>query len=391
MRVGVRVTTQSSGGGRAFYERLIPPLAVLCDELVVYEVGPRSEVSLVEKLGVEVVPVPTSNSALHRRLVGGRMLGKQLARRPVDVLLSPGTEAVPVPDVPVVMWPLTVAPFEASPNTPLGPTFAQRARWGALRSAIKSTARHADAFVFSSHYARAIHEMHIPAVRKRPSCVIPPAPTLGRDMPHEAPLVERPFVLFVSHLYPYKMALELIRGFAAACEAGVQHHLVIAGASVDQSYRRKLDEAIASSGHPSKIHLLGKASEAELAGLYRAADLFVFPSSSENAGSFALIDAFAFGLPVLTSSMSSMPECAQNAVRYFDPRSPWQLASELVAVLSEYDSLNWLADRSQARAAELPSWVQVADRLAEFLATLAEGAEPSAVRDGSVAPRSGQG
>ena len=316
------------------------------------------------------VHVDVPNDPLRRRMAGGRALAMALDRCPVDVVVAPGTEISVVRQVPTVMWPLTVAPFEAPAMDQLGASLQQRGRWLTLRRAVSSAARRADGLVFSSHYARALHLAAIPQLRGTPSTVIPPAPSLRPVDAHTSVpqrSLPRPYLLFVSHLYPYKMVVEMVQGYALARKEGVQLDLVIVGAPVNAGYAHRVDEVIERLGLRGCVHLLGGVGQDTLPGLYRNADAFLFPSISENAGSFALIDAFVFGVPVIASSMSSMPEACQDAVRYFDPRSPEQLAEEIVRVVGSRGLRADLARRSARRGAEYGDWATIASSLVSFL------------------------
>lgn len=366
MRIGIRVPHRTSGGGAVFHDQLVSALHEQGADVRRFVMGPHG--ASAPSLRTGDAPVGVSARASVRRLRGGSALARAVDRAPVDVMLSPGTEVHRVEGVPGIMWPLTVAPLEVAALRQLGSSARQRARWRLLAHSLRSAVRQADAFVFSSHYARSLYQQEMPEVRARPSCVIAPAssipPTGG---PHPgADTVRRPYLLFVSHLYPYKMVVELIQGWALARGAGADFDLVIAGAANDPAYSARVDAAVASSGWSDRVHLLGNVPSAQLPGLYAGASAFVFPSLSENAGSYALIDAFAMGVPVLASSTSSTPEACQDAARYFDPRDPGHLAQEIVRFSEDPDLGAELGARSRRRGAEYRGWDEVASRLTAF-------------------------
>jgi len=366
MRIGLRVSARSSGGGRAFVEKLSRELSIAegCSGVQVFVMGIGGE-------GTFDVPnkvvVPVDADPIRRRVYGGKALAAAVAEHPVDVMVAPGTEVTPLDKLPTIMWPLTVAPFEVAAMETLATNLRQRARWNLLRQSIRLAAQHADGFVFSSHYARALYMQAVPTVGRSPHAVIPPAATVLPTTcePFAGQLPDR-YVLFVSHLYPYKMVVEMIEGFGLARAAGLEHHLVIAGGDVNRPYAGRIEEAVQRIGAGDTVHLLGSVSQTVLPSLYKGADLFLFPSVSENAGSFALIDAFKFGVPVLSSTLSSMPEACQDGARYFDPRDPDSLASELLRVTRTPGLLDRLASQSRARGAEYHGWNSIAAALVEF-------------------------
>src|SRR5690606_36420416 len=99
--------------------------------------------------------------------------------------------------------------------------------------------------------------------------------TAPRGIRRDGPL------LFVSHLYPYKMVEEMIVGYSIARRAQkFNSRLLIAGASVDEAYRRRLENTISRLGETDHVRLLGNVKSDELTELYRSARAFIFPSIS---------------------------------------------------------------------------------------------------------------
>jgi glycosyltransferase involved in cell wall biosynthesis len=79
-------------------------------------------------------------------------------------------------------------------------------------------------------------------------------------------------------------------------------HFVLAGDGPD---RNTLTEAFRARGLEGRVHLLGH--RADVPRLLRAADLFVFPTRYEGHP-FALVEAMAAGVPVVTSLASGIGE-----------------------------------------------------------------------------------
>lgn len=380
LHVGVRVSSRTSGGGQVFADNVVASLARApgVDRVTVVLLGATGSGRPRPVPGVEVVPVARATSAVRRRLQA-RTVARAVSGLGLDVLLCPGTELTRVRDVPAVLWPLTVAPFEPQARAALGGSPAAQARWRVLRELVRRACARADGVVYSSHYARSVHEAASPALRDKPSAVIWPPPSLApsAEQQEPGPDLPRPYVLFVSHLYPYKMVVELVRGFARfLAETAAPHHLVVAGAAVDPAYVARVERAIDDEQLRDRVHLLGAVSPARLGGLYTAAESFVFPSLSENAASYAVIDALVHGKPVLSSFLSSIPEICQDAVRYVDPRDPEHVAAGLAALASDPELRQELSARATARAAQLPSWDELAARLVTFLEQVTGAGSP---------------
>jgi glycosyltransferase involved in cell wall biosynthesis len=78
-------------------------------------------------------------------------------------------------------------------------------------------------------------------------------------------------------------------------------------------------------GLANDLVFTGKLAEKDLAALYRAAALVVYPSLWEGCG-LPLIEAVACGTPVAASNRSSLPEAGGAAAVYFDPEDTDDMA-----------------------------------------------------------------
>jgi glycosyltransferase involved in cell wall biosynthesis len=129
-----------------------------------------------------------------------------------------------------------------------------------------------------------------------------PAPTLSRpatrqkfSLPQNAPLL-----LNVGRLVAQKNQDVLIRALADAPTA----HLAIAGDGGNaDSYRALASEL----GVSKRLHLLGALSPDDVANLYAASDLFVFPSIWETFG-LAAVEAAMVGLPAVVADLPVLRE-----------------------------------------------------------------------------------
>ena len=114
-------------------------------------------------------------------------------------------------------------------------------------------------------------------------------------------------VLTVGGIEPRKGSLTLLEGFARLRELvpEVDPVLVMAGGATLFDYRDELsrfDARTAELGVGAHLRRLGNVAPAELERLYRAADVFAFPSVKEGFG-LAALEALAAGLPVVASDL----------------------------------------------------------------------------------------
>jgi glycosyltransferase involved in cell wall biosynthesis len=92
--------------------------------------------------------------------------------------------------------------------------------------------------------------------------------------------------------------------------------------------------------------LLRFVEAAELAGLYRAASVFCYPSFWEGFG-LPILEAMAHGAPVVTSRGGATEEIAGDAAVLVDPHDPSAIAAGIRAALERGPELA-LAGRERA-------------------------------------------
>jgi glycosyltransferase involved in cell wall biosynthesis len=141
--------------------------------------------------------------------------------------------------------------------------------------------------------------------------------------------VTKPFVLFVSSLWPYKNCEGLLRAFAAAKTDLGDCQLVVVGPGRDGDYAGQLRELAGQLGIAEDVVWVGGVPLAETVNFYRCADVFVYPSFNETFG-LPILEAMATGCPVVTSDISAMPETAGGAALLADPKDPEAIADAIV-------------------------------------------------------------
>jgi glycosyltransferase involved in cell wall biosynthesis len=140
-------------------------------------------------------------------------------------------------------------------------------------------------------------------------------PSFAEEEYFKVPLVSekpaRSYVLTVGRIEARKNQVMLARAFVAAAVPGVD--LIIVG-------RRDLGFSDPLPNHPAVSVRVG-VDDASLISLYRNASLFIFPSEAEGFG-IPLLDAVLFGIPVISSDQTAMPEVAGDAAKFFNPLAP---------------------------------------------------------------------
>lgn len=169
--------------------------------------------------------------------------------------------------------------------------------------------------------------------------------------------VTKPFVLFVSSLWPYKNCEGAIRAFAAGKQELGDRQLVVVGPGRDEEYLASLRRLAAELGDADDVLWVGGVPLEETVNFYRAADVFVYPSLNETFG-LPILEAMASGCPVVTSDLSAMPETAGDAALLADPHDTDAIAGAILEACGS--RRRELVDRGLVHAAKF-TWRATAE------------------------------
>ena len=182
-------------------------------------------------------------------------------------------------------------------------------------------------------------------------------PTPAAELRARLDLGDGPIVLNVAMKKAHKNHMRLIRALPAIRAAVGDARLVLPGPSTP--YEEQLRAEVARLGLDDSVLFPGYVEDADLEGLYAAASAFVFPSLNEGFG-LPLLEAMARGLPIVTSSISALPEVAGDAGLLVDPTSVEKIAEATIRVLTDDALANDLAAKGRARVAEF-TWERTAE------------------------------
>ena len=170
--------------------------------------------------------------------------------------------------------------------------------------------------------------------------------------------VTPPYVLTVSRLYGLKNHRRLIQAFAMVAKTRpVEHDLIIVGGDADVR-KTDLEEVAAREGVSKRVRFLGAVPQEDLPGLLANADVIAYVSLYETFG-LPVLEACAFGRPLVTSNVGGTAEVAGDAARLVDPWKVESIAEGLAAALLDEGLRQRLSRLGPLRAAKF-TWAKCA-------------------------------
>lgn len=143
--------------------------------------------------------------------------------------------------------------------------------------------------------------------------------------------IKKPYFLYVGNAYPHKNIEKLLLVFKRLkkIKSGRPFQLVLVGKN-DYFFERIKREA----GRLETVDVVftGFVNDFELAGIYRNAFLYVFPSFYEGFG-LPPLEAMSYGVPVVASNTSCLPEILGDGAVYFDPRHVNDIMAKIMSLV----------------------------------------------------------
>ncbi|MET0103022.1 MAG: glycosyltransferase family 1 protein [Sedimenticola sp.] len=247
-----------------------------------------------------------------------------------------------------------------------GETMRPLSRWMEKRL-MPVAIRQADRIISDSlSTAQAIREEY-PSVQERIRVIYPGVTDLPGPMEMHALSgfgIFQPYFLFVGTLEPRKNLKRLLRAFASLHRSIVgDAQLVIAGGKGWGSVN--VNQLVKEMELSERVITVGYVTDVQLSTLYAHARFLVMPSLYEGFG-LPLVEAMSFGIPVLTSNRSSLPEVCGDAGILVDPFDEESIATGLSTLLNDDDHRDKLASKAIRNAARF-DWENAAiETLAVF-------------------------
>ena len=196
--------------------------------------------------------------------------------------------------------------------------------------------------------------------------------------PVERRVRDGPYVVFVGTEHPRKNFARVLEAFAAVKRAGAERALTLvkvgAPGKGEWPFREATERRLRELRLGDDVVFTGRVSDEDVVALYAGARCLVLPSLYEGFG-FPVLEAMACGCPVVTSTVSSIPELAGDAALLVDPCDVDAIAAALRRVADDDALRASLRERGLRRAARF-TW----DRTARATLAVYERVWPRAGR-----------
>jgi len=228
---------------------------------------------------------------------------------------------------------------------------------------LKGIIKRADLVIVNSKHTQSDLAEWAP-VSKNKIKVVHLAPVTKLPTNNDLPVIEGRYILTVGTIEPRKNHLQLIEAFENLRNSRIK--LVIAGSIGWKS--KKIVTRIKNSRKKDSIKLMGRVSNKTLANLYQNAEMMVYPSYYEGFG-LPVLEAMQYGIPVLCSDSSSLPEVGGKAALYF-PIGNISALTQLISEVLDNEQLRTEIQIASKAQAELFSWKMAAVETLELLESI---------------------
>lgn len=181
---------------------------------------------------------------------------------------------------------------------------------------------------------------------------------------------ERPFVFVIGSRAPHKNVALIHRIAPALDKMGLDIYISGGKSAVFSGSDKHLQNGTKSTvtnstvtNSTGNIRYLGYVSDDDLADLYAKATCLLFPSFVEGFG-LPLVEAMAFGCPIISSDSSCMPEICGDHAELVSPRSPEQWVEGVRRILEYPDKTS---PATLKKHLEKFSWRRSAEKLFELM------------------------
>jgi len=173
----------------------------------------------------------------------------------------------------------------------------------------------------------------------------------------------RPYFIFVGNFSYRKNIHGIIRSYDLYRKQGGEHALVLVGNPLWKY--AEMEQALSESPNQADIHFSGRLDIDDLVMAMGGAEALLFPSYFEGFG-IPVLEAYAAGIPVITSNNTSLPEVAGAGSILCSPDDHEKISSAMRNIESDDNQRLTLIQEGKKQIISF-SWEQTANKVKEAL------------------------
>ena len=198
---------------------------------------------------------------------------------------------------------------------------------------------------------------------------------LSPQAQHKSSALNDPYILFIGRIERKKNVLGLVQAFRRLIHNAPQPPLNLRGGELKLVLAGSLGyggedvrQAIKTFKLQDRVVHLGYVERPQYLDLLKHAALLVLPSFGEGFG-LPVLEAMAQAVPVVCSDIPVLHEVGGNAVQYFNPHDPQDIAYRIDSVLQNEMLQSEMIKRGKERAREF-TWEKTARETWKVIAEL---------------------
>jgi glycosyltransferase involved in cell wall biosynthesis len=187
------------------------------------------------------------------------------------------------------------------------------------------------------------------------------------------------FLLYPANFWPHKNHATLINAFSLYQTRNPSSKLKLVFTGTPGKNMDVLKSNVIDLKLENKIFFLNFLSDEQFANIMQACRALIFPSLYEGFG-MPILEAMAFGKPVLCSNVTSLPEVAGDAAIMFDPQNPTDIAEAIEKLEKNDNTVSELINRGYKRLDYFGDTKKMAEEYLNIFADLIKNPQSKYVR-----------
>jgi glycosyltransferase involved in cell wall biosynthesis len=188
------------------------------------------------------------------------------------------------------------------------------------------------------------------------------------------PHLEAPTLLYLGALDEQKGFLDVLRALPEIRKRTGEFRVVLAGAWYSERDKRAAEQLIRDFDLAEYVQFVGPVESDRKESLLALADIFVLPSRNEGQP-YAILEALAAGLPIISSSVGCIPETVREGVEGFlvEPRDIESLAKRMELLIRDEILRESMGLAARRRFLEKYTYEQFSSRMRSIFAEALAG------------------